>query len=1136
MNNTVKIVVLLIFILVSTNLKAQIRINEVCPMNYSTYINQDDSQSDWIELYNTSNEDINLSGWKINKKDDLASAYILPDTVIKSKSYMLLLCDDNLPLENPYKMIAGGTGIFKWKDEIGCSYIYKKVSGDFSFSVTVNNCSGDFDYRQNFGILIKKDLEKDSKYCYHTINNNKDLNYISVLHYDYPKEDMMDYWLITERYLDEYAIRMDKVGDSLYFYYRIKGHEWVCEYTYYNYWGDEPYLGLAGSSGNYYLDATFDFSEVKFNGESADLKEWSFIDYNSEDPGSYQAYRELFTDFDLKNADGTVYLYDDSDNLINSLSYSEMMTDISYGYNAANVLLYFQEPTPEKENGLASPAITEKPKLSTDENWFNEATYFQFNDTDAEIYYTLNGNNPNKEGIKYDGTPFLIEKSSPFRAMAYKDNNINSDILNQTIFIDEDKSSLNVISMIIDSLDYWKDEPAASLVGGNNWDKHGIEFAGSIEYFDTNEELLYNSNVDIKVHGNSTRSYPQKSHKITARSSLGNGKFEYPFFGDNYLKKFDKLILRNGGSDFTELLCRDIVSSALADEIGLFHSKGFPTTMYLNGEYWGKINLREKIDNDQIAEIYDIDERRINYFDIWEAKQGNAARFDSSIVLLEAIQNKNSQEFVDMFNLYFDKENCMDYFIFNTYVNNRDWIVNNVLAWNSIDYDNRTRFTVWDTDVAYIYYDEHLLSYIDTIQGKQYTYPRLIKQIYSNTELRNYMLNRFADLLNSTFLPENIISKFDSTMESFEVELPRHKTRWETSAIDWQNKLKEKHQFAEAQPDRLWEQWKEFFEIDNILNVKINTNIPNAIVKINTIDINSYPWTGKYFSGIEIEITAKESNENKFVAWSGDITSSEKTINITLTDEPLNLYATYNKSDDQGGIVINEIMYKAADDADCSDWIELYNTSDEDIDISNWTLTDDNVSHIYTLPDNIELKSKSYLVIVRNEDDFAAVYPNVQNYIGELDFGFGDEDAVKLYNDDNILIDIVEYTSVTPWYAECDGTGPSLECANPNKNNNAAYNWKQSQENYGTPGVQNSNFTDIEKPEETVLPIYPNPAEDILILHSDTIKYAQIYDLKGNLMIESTQKEIDISGLHIGSYFIVVFDGENTIKAKFIKQ
>ena len=109
-------------------------------------------------------------------------------------------------------------------------------------------------------------------------------------------------------------------------------------------------------------------------------------------------------------------------------------------------------------------------------------------------------------------------------------------------------------------------------------------------------------------------------------------------------------------------------------------------------------------------------------------------------------------------------------------------------------------------------------------------------------------------------------------------------------------------------------------------------------------------------------------------------------------------------------IVINEINYNSPDDFDAGDWVELYNPDTDTTDISAWVLKDDNISHIFTLPENTFIGPDDYLVICNDTALFRTIHGNDIKILGNMDFGLsGNGDQVRLYNLSGVLIDSVEY-------------------------------------------------------------------------------------------------------------------------------
>ena len=113
------------------------------------------------------------------------------------------------------------------------------------------------------------------------------------------------------------------------------------------------------------------------------------------------------------------------------------------------------------------------------------------------------------------------------------------------------------------------------------------------------------------------------------------------------------------------------------------------------------------------------------------------------------------------------------------------------------------------------------------------------------------------------------------------------------------------------------------------------------------------------------------------------------------------------------GIVINEINYRSSETFKPNDWIELYNPKLISIDVSNWEVKDDDDTHVFVIPDGTQIEGNGYLVLVKDASDFISVFPNIA-FVGELGFGLGRSDAVRLFNSENKLVDQVDYNVEDP--------------------------------------------------------------------------------------------------------------------------
>ena len=92
--------------------------------------------------------------------------------------------------------------------------------------------------------------------------------------------------------------------------------------------------------------------------------------------------------------------------------------------------------------------------------------------------------------------------------------------------------------------------------------------------------------------------------------------------------------------------------------------------------------------------------------------------------------------------------------------------------------------------------------------------------------------------------------------------------------------------------------------------------------------------------------------------------STEETIQLSLTGS-FEVTPNFTPTQTTIPIVINEINYRSSVDFTSDDWIELYNTSDADVDISGWYLSDkaDNPDK-WEIPAGAIIPANGYLVFL----------------------------------------------------------------------------------------------------------------------------------------------------------------------------
>lgn len=145
-----------------------------------------------------------------------------------------------------------------------------------------------------------------------------------------------------------------------------------------------------------------------------------------------------------------------------------------------------------------------------------------------------------------------------------------------------------------------------------------FELGGHWTFLEPDGGLLWEGGMGMRIHGGGSRSLPQKSLRLYARNQYGGNRFEAPFFGEDHRSSFRRLILRNAGQDSMEsgTMFRDGLMQSLVQHKEHLATQAFrPTVVFINGEYWGIHNLRERYDRHYLGSTFGADPDNVDYLE-----------------------------------------------------------------------------------------------------------------------------------------------------------------------------------------------------------------------------------------------------------------------------------------------------------------------------------------------------------------------------------------------------------------------------------------------------------------------------------------------------------------------------------------
>lgn len=516
-----------------------------------------------------------------------------------------------------------------------------------------------------------------------------------------------------------------------------------------------------------------------------------------------------------------------------------------------------------------------------------------------------------------------IDKSFVVRAKAYLDATHFSETITKVFFVNKRYSfpivSVNVNDDLLFSyenglwvagqtFDNWRiDHPLVddyeTTVIANYWASGSAsEVPVNFIYLDNGVEKI-NQTVGVRNHGNGSRYFRNRSYRFYAKSDYGAKEMKHNFFSNYPQDSFKRIIIRNSGNDTYRTMFRDAFIQKLNEHLNFDTQKYQPVVTFVNGEYYGLMNLRERFDEKYFESVYNIKEKDLDFLENEGlADIGDDVQYLKTVAFFKNNNLKNSSKYKEGLT-YIDEINFTDYQIAEIFAANFDWPHNNNVYFRKrVNYtpnapyghDGRFRWMFKDIDAGFNGIDEWINnSYShNTLNEAVSSNNFILKGLLTNTAYKNYFLNRFADLMNTTYKEQRVIDLIDVMQENISAEMPRNIKRWNLikSMDEWNSRVDQLREFARLRPNFQYQHLNDFFNIKGNYRLTTQVNdINKGFVKVNTIEINNSTigiegdykkWTGMYFKNIPITLEAIALPNYEFSHWEGGANSTNQKIVI----------------------------------------------------------------------------------------------------------------------------------------------------------------------------------------------------------------------------------------------------------------
>ncbi len=615
-----------------------------------------------------------------------------------------------------------------------------------------------------------------------------------------------------------------------------------------------------------------------------------------------------------------IIFYDPSGTFLDSVITKPAQSNHSRGRKTDGNSLWslFTSPTPKISNAGDDLEYTAKPVLSLIAGFYTAAISVSMTcaSPNATIYYTDDGSNPTQSSTAYTG-PISVSATTVVKAIAIDNAGAAppSFIETNTYFINE-THDIAVISLSGTTL--------STLFSGTK-----INPVTTLEYFDRSGAFKAEATGTSNEHGNDSWAYPQRGIDYITRDQFGytygvNAKV----FTFKKRKSYQRLILKPAANDnypfegtpnsnFSGELggahIRDAYVHTLAQRGNMYLDARTSESciVYVNGNYWGVYEIREKVDDSDYTDYYyDQPEKTLQFLKTWGGTWSEYGGTQSTTdwAAFRSFVNSNNMAVPANYNYVdsvYNVKSLTDYFIINSYTVCTDWLNWNTSWWRGKNPDGEAkkwRYALWDNDATF----QHYVNYTnvpsqtpnaDPCNAENLPNPggqghtQIMKKLLDNPDFKQYYVSRYIDLTNGVLSCNYMLSLLDSMIAIIAPEMPAQIARWGGTQTQWEANVQALRNFISSRCVGVQTGMNNCYNLDGPYTICMDVEPQGAgAIKVNTLTYSVLPDTGTYYGGLKTYFSALPNPNYRFDHW--EVSPSDTLHNSALDSS---IYININK-------------------------------------------------------------------------------------------------------------------------------------------------------------------------------------------------------------------------------------------------
>ena len=529
----------------------------------------------------------------------------------------------------------------------------------------------------------------------------------------------------------------------------------------------------------------------------------------------------------------------------------------------------------------------------------------------GKIRCTYNGSKPTTESTEFT-EPYKVTRNTPIRCAEFIGDSIARES-SHTFFINE-TVAMPVVAISVDSV-FFRERygNTSDCYGANPYSckvpiMEEAEYPVHVEFFEKGSASVkkdWQIDAGISLTGNYSRTYEKKPVAIKMKKEYQDGRLKYSLFStrpeDNKFKGFN---LRNGGNRYVGDFVADPAMTSVVEGSTVDYQRSRQVVVFYNGVYKGIHDLRERLNEHFVETNHGIDSKEVDMIkQVKDSVTANGGSADSYINMLkfigdnhfktdtsDASEAKKAVENYKKVQTLLDVGNYADYMAAQIYLRNGDWPSNNVRAWRSTD--QPYRFILFDVDQGFGWEWSALwragsVSMFDWIRNDREsgrTGPKFFAHIFiklrENPDFCRMFVNHGAVMLSSYLTYDRIVAavnRINSEIPSTEMDRDLKTLVRPSGPYAFDRTGAYVVSYAKTRTQGTREEYREEFGLGSDISVTISAQGSGRVL-VDGMKLPAASYTGTFFAGNDMLLTAVASAGATFVGWSDGKTNNPRLV------------------------------------------------------------------------------------------------------------------------------------------------------------------------------------------------------------------------------------------------------------------